>query len=265
MGFEGTVAVVVGSGRAIGRACALEFAKCGALVVAVDNVESDNQDTCEEIRSQGGRSENQIVSSLSNEADMAAVVASCGKLNLPIKVLVNAQTETDVSSIENSTIESWRRIFDSVVFSPVLWSKGFLPSLKKASGAAVVHVGSIDGIFGNPGLPAYSAAKGSIIPLTHVMAYEFGPYRIRVNCVARGSIEGAGTSQPPPAAYHDKVISATPLKRRGRTAEVAAAVRFLASDDASFISGTVLVVDGGRTGYTPATDGRLEAALGATR
>src|ERR1017187_1942565 len=160
MSFEGAAVVVVGSGRAIGRACAIEFARCSASVIAGDGVEEENREPCELIAARGGRAQSEVVSDLSDEAEIAAVVARSAELNMPIKGLDHAQTYIDECSIEASTIDSRHRIFNTVAFPPMRWSKGFLPLLKAAAGAAVVHVGSIDGIFGNPGVPAYSAAKG---------------------------------------------------------------------------------------------------------
>jgi NAD(P)-dependent dehydrogenase (short-subunit alcohol dehydrogenase family) len=125
----------------------------------------------------------------------------------------------------------------------------FLPLLKRAGRAGVVHLGSVDGNLGNPRVPSYSAAKGGLVPLTHVMPHEFAPFGIRVNCVARAAVDEPG----PPTSLRDRVVAVTPLGRVAQAAEIAAAVAFLASEDASLVTGAVIVVDGGRTGITPGT------------
>lgn len=121
--------------------------------------------------------------------------------------------------------------------------------LKSSGSSAVVHIGSVDGFLGNAAVPSYSASKGGLIPLTHIMADEFAPYGIGVNCVARAATAGG------PVPHDAELVAATPLGRIAEPAEVASAVRFLASAEASYITGTVLTVDGGRTAITPGTRG----------
>jgi len=138
------------------------------------------------------------------------------------------------------------------LLGPVACSKALLPALRQSPAAAIVHLGSIDGALGNPGVPLYSTSKAGLVALTHVMAHEFGSYGIRVNCVARAAIADEQTLVIAKNSVQ-RAINATPLRRFARADEVAAGILYLASGDASFITGTVLTIDGGRSGLTPGT------------
>lgn len=136
------------------------------------------------------------------------------------------------------------------VLGPVFAARAFLPLLKRSPAPAIVHCGSIDGTLGNPQVPSYSAAKGAIVSLTHVMADEFAQYGIRVNCVARAmTVDPDRTVHP----MYERLVEETPLGRPSFMEEVVAAIEFLASPAASYITGVVLPVDGGRTAITPGT------------
>src|SRR5690606_7223528 len=119
-------------------------------------------------------------------------------------------------------------------------------------GAAVVLLATVDGVQGNPLVPSYSATKGAVNPLVHVLAHELGPDGIRVNAVARAAVAGAVVGGPL-GALLEGAMAITPIGREGRPEEIAAAVAFLASNDASYVNGTVLTADGGRSGITPGT------------
>jgi NAD(P)-dependent dehydrogenase (short-subunit alcohol dehydrogenase family) len=164
-----------------------------------------------------------------------------------------AATRADWTSIEAAELDVWHESIRVNLLGPLICAKAFLPLLRTGDAPAIVHLGSVDGSLGNPGVPAYSTAKGGLVPLTHVMAHEFAAYGIRVNCVARAAV--AGYPELPESERTTRVLEATPLRRAARASEVAAAVAFLASTDASYVTGTVLVVDGGRSGLTPGTAG----------
>ncbi|MGH6979322.1 MAG: SDR family NAD(P)-dependent oxidoreductase, partial [Brevundimonas sp.] len=186
---------------------------------------------------------------------------------LALDALVTCYVDIEWSSIENADLEAFDRVLLFNLGGPVKATKACLPLLKRAAGGSIVHIGSVDGLFGAPGVPSYSASKGGLKPLTHVMAYEFAPYDIRVNTVATcqtielsdSFIETAARAYKgfPGGAYMRQLNDATPLKRKGPLTDWAGAVAFLVSDDAAYVTGEVLIVDCGRTMLTPGTQNRL--------
>jgi NAD(P)-dependent dehydrogenase (short-subunit alcohol dehydrogenase family) len=167
-----------------------------------------------------------------------------------VDVLVNAQNVLHWTSIEDSSAAQWNEALRTNLLGPIMSAKAFLPLLKKADPGAIVLIGSVDGTLGNARVPTYSVSKGGLVPLTHVMADEFAAFGIRVNCVARAAV----AADPPNeeiARQISRTIEATPLRRAATPHEVASAVAMLACADLSYVTGTVLVVDGGRTGLTP--------------
>ncbi len=233
----------------IGEACARDFARHGAHVIAIDNNRAALDALGVRVRAEGGsislvEADPGDAASLKRAAD-----ASQAERNA-VDVLVNCHSEMEKASVENSSIDSWVRVINIDLLGPLFASKAFLPLLKRATGAAIIHVGSIDGTLGNPQIPSYSAAKGGLVPLTHIMAEEFSRYGIRVNCVARAMFSERGVAVDPRFA---PLIAQTPIARPAYPDEVAAVIRFLASAEASYVNGVVLPVDGGRSVITPGT------------
>jgi NAD(P)-dependent dehydrogenase (short-subunit alcohol dehydrogenase family) len=235
--------VIVGSAGVIAHACAHRLAADGARVVLIfaEDAGSDPGNPSD----QQFESYHADVTSEVALADIANVLITKG---YSIDILVNAHMELAWSSIADSSRGLWEETLRTNVIGPVMSSKAFLPALSRSDAAAIVHIGSIDGALGNPSVPAYSVSKGAVNTLTHVMAEEFAKWGIRVNCVARAAVV-----DPSITLSTRQVAEQTPLRRIAKPDEVANVVAFLASDCASFVSGVVLPVDGGRSGLTPGT------------
>jgi NAD(P)-dependent dehydrogenase (short-subunit alcohol dehydrogenase family) len=255
MRFSGRDAAVVGGGEDIARSSALRLAAEGAAVVVIDADANAVAATVQDIEELGGKAFGFDVD-LAEPAEARRVAGACAERGLRIDVLVNSQMETVWASVEDGDVERWERTLRVNLTGPYVWTQAFLPQLKQSGAGAVVHIGSVDGLFGNPRVPAYSASKGGLVPLTHVMAHEFAQYPVRVNLVCRVASTasqhriGGGTDS---GAYLEQLVQATALRRLGRPEETAAAVVFLASAEASYITGATLVVDGGRTVLTAGT------------
>lgn len=244
--FQGKTIVLIPATADACRASAFDLASEGARFDLVDADGDALSELAAELRAMGA----DVGVHLADPADPEALRRAADAIEGPVHGLVTCYLEVDIASFEASTDEAWRRIVDFNLLGPVFACRAFLPALKQAGEASIVQVTSIDGVLGNPWVPSFSAAKGAMSPLTHVMAEELGPCGVRVNCVVRGMTAPPEEDGNPRFA---PLIEETPLGRPARRQEIAAAVRFLLSSDASFITGSFLTVDGGRTGITQGT------------
>ncbi len=248
MEFKGKVVVIHGAVNDVGRAVALDFARHQAQVILIDSDAAALQALCAAIAGEGGQA-TAFTAPLDDPEALDAVAGRCAQAD----VLVVSPMTIKRASILESSVDSWRRVVSENLLGAVFVCRAFFPLLRRAGHGAVVHVGSIDGTLGNPTVPSYSAAKGGIAALTHVMAAEFGAQGVRVNCVARAMMANPGEEHDP---RFRPLAGQTPLGRPALPHEVAAAVRFLASQEASYINGVILPVDGGRSALTPGTFSR---------
>lgn len=256
MTAEPGAAVVVGVADVIGRAVAVAFGadRDHGLLVVVDPSEAAARAAVDAVEAAGGRARWFAVDVTDLDA-MATVAAAVGAEVSAVPVLVNCHFGIDWALLRDSTMEAWEGVVRTNVLGPVVATKAFLPLLEAAGagdGAAIVHLGSIDGFQGNPKVPSYSASKGAIPALTHVMADELAPAGIRVNCVARAAVADPSIVAASPG-LQEQAMACTPLARPARPEEVASVVQFLAGPGSSYVTGTTVVVDGGRSGLTPGT------------
>ncbi|MCX6619766.1 MAG: glucose 1-dehydrogenase [Acidobacteria bacterium] len=254
MRLEGRVAVITGAGGGIGRACAREFAKEGARMVVADVNFEAARETVSQIERAGGRGL-AIETDVSDEASVAALVRQTIEAFGGVDTLVNNAAVFFGGKVEDTTFEQWSRQLAVNIGGVFLCSKAFLPHLRKTRGS-IVNLSSVNGFFVEPMCAPYCATKAAIVGLTKGMAIDHGPEGIRVNAICPGYID-AGLAeayfvvQPDPDAARAAAGKLHALHRIGKPEEIGRAAVFLASADASFITGAAVVVDGGFSAGLP--------------
>jgi NAD(P)-dependent dehydrogenase (short-subunit alcohol dehydrogenase family) len=263
MRFANKVALVTGGGDGIGRATALRLAAEGAAVVVLDIAAEAAEGTVAAIVAAGGRAA-AFVGSVTSEADIAAALAGAEQGFGGLDVLVNNAAATDKPTLADVAPADWDREFAVTLRGAWLCARAALPLLSARRGA-IVNIGSVNGLmyFGNP---AYSAAKAGLLSLTRSLAVEYGPRGVRANMVSPGTIRTDAPSwtarlRRDPNVF-DRLARWYPVGRVGLPEDIAAAVCFLAADEAGFINGANLVVDGGLTAGMPVMADELLAERG---
>lgn len=248
MKLQDRCVVITGSGSGIGKACALIFAREGANIVCADINQDAAEETVQQITSAGGNAfavKADVADPDSVASLVEATIQQYGKINV---LLNNAAIQVN-KTIADTTFEEWNAQMAINVGGVFLCSKLFLPHLKATKGC-IVSMSSVNGYFVEPSCAGYCATKAAIIGLTKAMAIDHGHEGIRVNCICPGYIdaglaEGYFQSQPDPAQARADAGKLHALWRIGKPEEVARVAVFLASDDASFVTGSAYVVDGG--------------------
>lgn len=250
MRLAGKVAVVTGSGSGVGRAAALLFHREGAAVVA-GSIEPDVAKLVGEAVP-GRDSIVPVRMDVTIEDDVQRLIGAAVERFGGLDILFNnagIETSGVITEVDD---ETWRRTMDVNLRGVVLCCRHAIPEMLKRGGGAIVNNASINGIRGNHNLVAYSASKGAVVALTRALALDYATCGIRVNCLCPGAIEDTQMVQGQLARSDDaerfraSLIAKHPLGRLARASEVAAAALFLASAEASFITGVALPVDGGR-------------------
>ena len=248
MRLRDRVAVITGAGAGIGRACAIAFAAEGARVAVADINFGAARETVRKIESNRGTAiavETDVSRPDAVERLVSATLARFGTVHV---LLNNAAIQVN-KTVEDTTFEEWNREMAINIGGVFLCSKLFLPHLRATRGN-IVSMSSANGYFVEPMCTGYCATKAAIIGLTKAMAIDHGKDGIRVNCICPGYIDaglaaGYFEAQPDPAAARASAGKLHALWRIGQPEEVARTAVFLASDDASFITGAAIAVDGG--------------------
>jgi 3-oxoacyl-[acyl-carrier protein] reductase len=233
--LEGKTALVTGASRGIGRAIAAELAAAGASVVlGYRSGKDEAEETASEL---GARA---VQADVSNAEEAARLVAEAGDLD----ILVNNAGLTRDGLLARMSDDDWRIVLETNLSSVFYTCRAVCRPMMKKRAGAIVNVSSIVGVHGNWGQTNYAASKAGIIGFTKSLARELGSRNVRANVVAPGYVKTQLTGVLPEEATA-AMLQATPLGRLGEPEDIAGAVRFLCSDEASFITGEVILVDGG--------------------
>lgn len=247
--YDGKTVLITGAGRGIGRAIAERLASEGAAVAALDIDGAAAEATARALGDAGARLI-AIAADATDEAALRRAVEETEEALGPLDVLVNNAAFTIKGTVDETAPGDWDKEFDVTLRAPYLAARAVLPGMLARGRGVIINIGSVNALIAL-GNPAYSAAKAGLLNLTRSLAVEYGPKGIRANMISPGSVVSESPSwrmrrQKQPDIF-EKLARWYPVGRVGRPEDIAAAVAFMAADEAGFVNGANLVVDGGLT------------------
>jgi len=252
MRLKGKVAIITGAGSGLGRAAALLFAREDAKVLVAANRDKDGEQTAKSIKDNGGDAiftKVDVTRATDLQNAVKAAIGKYGKLDI---MLNNAGTPGPGKLIADITEEEWNRVLAVNLTGVFLGTKYAVPEMLKGGGGVIINVSSVAALSPRRYAGAYAAAKAGVIQLTRTTALEYARKNIRVNCILPGPIDTPFFSKVADgdpdkiAAFKEKVRNEVPLGRFAQPEEIAQVALFLASDEASFITGAAFAADGGQ-------------------
>ena len=252
MRLANKVAVVTGSSSGIGRATAIRFAEEGAAVCVADLDVDGGEQTVLQIKAAGGRAFFHKAD-ISSESEIRELMNTAARELGGLDILVNNAAAFVFGTVETASEQDWDRILNVNVKGYAFCSKYAVPHMRKRGGGSIVNLGSISSFIAQPAFVPYNTSKGAVLQMTRCLAFDLAPDNIRVNCVCPGAIDTPATLRDAASKglTKEQVVelygALAFIKRMGDPREVANAILFLASDEASFITATSLMVDGGYT------------------
>jgi NAD(P)-dependent dehydrogenase (short-subunit alcohol dehydrogenase family) len=247
--LENRVAIVTGTARGIGEAIARQFAVEGAIVVGIDVNDERGEAGAKKVVEAGGRMEYRHCD-VRNEDEVIRLVRGVEADHGRVDVLVNNAVWQREAAITEFTVEDFHRIIDTNLLGTALLCREVIPGMMARKSGAIVNMSSVLGWVADPILPIYGATKAGILGLTRSIAITHGEHGIRCNAICPGDVDTElnqdyFNAHPDPAAFRARVEHEYPVRRIASTDEIARVAVFLASDDASFITGTDIIADGG--------------------
>ena len=253
MRLANQIAIITGVGAGIGQAIAIRFAEEGARLVLNDVREPGGEATLRKVRDLGAEAA-LAIADISEDAGARRISAVAVEHFGGVDILVNNAADFTQKSVEQAEVSDWQKVLGVNVIGTALVSKHAVPHMKARGGGSIVNIASMSAVIAQPDFATYNASKGALLTLTKCMALDLAAFKIRVNSVCPGCIVTSASYREIERLgmtfeqWRDQLAPLHMLNRLGEPREVANAALFLASAEASFITGTHLMVDGGYTG-----------------